>query len=244
MILLCFHHTINLTIYNFDSFDLLNRNLKQWLTNDSLLQQVVGLDLCGNPARTPITHLSPALHSLATLTPPLPLTVHFAEIPASSTQAELDFLLSLNPRRLGHVIHVPPSSSVAAEIAARGLGLELCLSCNVQAGMLPSISPTTTTIKAGDKQFNEVLPTYKDHHFAYWHRNTKCPIILGTDDVGVFGSPLSEEYRLVGEHFHLSRQQLVELSKGAVGSIFGSSAEKERLMRLIDEFERDEFGDI
>lgn len=54
------------------------------------------------------------------------------------------------------MINVP--DDVKEEIVRRGLGLELCLSCNVHAKMITG--------------------TYGDHHFGWW-REKGCPIALG-----------------------------------------------------------------
>ena len=115
---------------------------------------VVGIDLCGNPSKGDVSLYRDAFskakaHGLG-------LTVHFAEVPASSTDLELDTLLSYQPDRLGHVIHVPPH--IKDEIARRKLGLELCLCCNVLAKLSSGGFP--------------------DHHFGYW-RDKGCPIALG-----------------------------------------------------------------
>lgn len=115
---------------------------------------VVGIDLCGDPLKGDISIYRAAFvkakhHGLK-------LTVHFAEVPASSTEEELHTLLSYNPDRLGHVINVP--DTVKLEIIRRKLGLELCLTCNVDAKM----------ISGG----------FADHHFSYW-QDKGCPVILG-----------------------------------------------------------------
>lgn len=108
---------------------------------------VVGLDLCGDPTVRPggeIALFDPVFQRAAA--EGLPVTVHFAEAEASGSKKELDVLLSWNPRRLGHVIW--EDEETRAEIAKRGLCLELCLSCNVQAGM----------IRGG----------FESHHFGHW----------------------------------------------------------------------------
>ena len=56
--------------------------------------------------------------------------------------------------------------------------------------------------------------------------------------MGVFGSPVSNEYLLAAEHFGLTREDLLALSRRAVPSIFGGEEEQRRLMSLIDEFEK------
>jgi adenosine deaminase len=116
-------------------------------------QGIIGVDLCGDPNKGDVSIYKDAFakakeHGLG-------LTLHFAETPASATDQELDTLLSYNPDRIGHVIHVP--NDVKEEIAKRKLGLELCLSCNILAKMTSGGFP--------------------DHHFGYW-RNKGCPISL------------------------------------------------------------------
>ena len=114
---------------------------------------VVGLDLCGDPSKGDVSTFKDAfwkakLHRLR-------LTLHFAETPASSSSLELETLLSFFPDRLGHVIHVP--DKIKHLIESRMIGVELCVSCNVQGKL----------IEGG----------VADHHFKSWDK-TRCPVIL------------------------------------------------------------------
>jgi adenosine deaminase len=54
-----------------------------------------------------------------------------------------------------------------------------------------------------------------------------------TDDVGVFGSSLSNEYALIAEHFGLKRDEISALAKGAIETIFGTEEDKEMLRGLV-----------
>ncbi|KAK2612181.1 hypothetical protein QQS21_001757 [Conoideocrella luteorostrata] len=108
---------------------------------------VVGIDLCGDPTARPggeISIFTPVFKDA--FRNGLGITVHFAEAELSGSQNELRTLLSWKPDRLGHVIW--EDEETKREIAERELCLELCLSCNVQAGM----------IHGG----------FKAHHFKYW----------------------------------------------------------------------------
>lgn len=123
---------------------------------------VVGVDLCGNPTQGDVSIYRDAFsrakaHGLG-------VTLHFAETPVSGAVRELEALLSFWPDRLGHVIHVP--GDVKREIVRRGLGLELCMSCNVHAKL----------IEGG----------FLDHHFGEW-RGSECPIALCVSDIVVHG---------------------------------------------------------
>ena len=188
---------------------------------------IVGVDLCGDPRKGNVSLYRDAFAKAKANG--LGITVHFAEVPASSSDAELETLLSFEPDRLGHVINVP--EKFKNEIARRKLGLELCLSCNVLARLTPGSFP--------------------DHHFGYW-RDKGCPIALcvsddlvnndtclvqQTDDVGIFGSSLSKEYSLAVNHFALDKRDLIDLSYQASRSIFGSEVDRRRLNVLIREFE-------
>ena len=95
---------------------------------------VVGIDLCGDPRRGDVAALAPAFAAARAAVPGLGMTLHFGEAAASGTDEELRLLLEWRPDRLGHIIHV--SEAVRRAIRARGgMGLELCLSCNVHARM-------------------------------------------------------------------------------------------------------------
>jgi adenosine deaminase len=107
-------------------------------------KDVVGVDLCGDPAKGPLDHLTPAF--IRAKDARLNLTLHFAEAPVSATDDELALLLSWNPDRLGHVINV--NDSFKQQIVQRNIGVELCLSCNVHAKMITG--------------------SYSDHHFGWW----------------------------------------------------------------------------
>lgn len=173
---------------------------------------VVGVDLCGDPKHGPITHLAPVFEAARREMPELNLTLHFAEAEESGSEEELEMLLGWGPGRIGHVIHVP--ERIRERIKERGgMGLELCLSCNVHANM----------ISGG----------FEAHHFGEWWRVKEVVVALSTDDVGVFGSPLSNEYALVAKHFGLGREEICELARGAIQVIFGGEEEKARLQQIM-----------
>ncbi|KAH9878005.1 hypothetical protein J1614_003222 [Plenodomus biglobosus] len=168
---------------------------------------VVGVDLCGDPAKGDVRIFGPAFARAKAAG--LKLTLHFAEAEASASDLELQTLLSWKPDRLGHVIHV--KEEFRKIIEDENIGVELCLSCNVHAKMITG--------------------TYSDHHFGMW-RQTTVPVALSTDDVGVFCSPLSNEYHLAAQHFSLSHEEIRALCERAVDSIFSGPREQARLKDL------------
>jgi len=65
---------------------------------------VVGVDLCGDPSKGDIRIFESAFRRAKAAG--LKMTLHFAETPGSSSDEELQTLLSWHPDRLGHVINV------------------------------------------------------------------------------------------------------------------------------------------
>ncbi|KAL6709184.1 hypothetical protein ACN47E_002000 [Coniothyrium glycines] len=173
---------------------------------------VVGVDLCGDPAKGDVSIFANAFARAKAAG--LKVTLHFAETDASASDLELQTLLSWRPDRLGHVIHV--NDKFREIIEQENIGVELCLSCNVHAKMITG--------------------TYSDHHFGMW-RQTSVPVALSTDDVGVFCSPLSEEYYLAAQHFGLDRAQIKALCERAVDSIFSGAEQRAELRRMYAEWD-------
>jgi adenosine deaminase len=54
-----------------------------------------------------------------------------------------------------------------------------------------------------------------------------------TDDVGVFGSPVSNEWRLIEEHFKLSKEQIFGLARKGIDVIFSGDEDKTRLREIM-----------
>lgn len=187
---------------------------------------VVGVDLSGD-VEVSLRDYSAAFKKAAEGQPtPLPASIHFAEVPNSSSEKELETLLSYQPARLGHVIHVP--MEMRREIVERDIPVELLLTCNILGNMLPRIDDPARDTKMG------AMPDYADHHFSWWHANARS-LSIGTDDVGVFGSNLSEEYALVAQHFGLGRRELIHLAERSVTGIFDEE-QKERVNEAIRKF--------
>ncbi|KAI1414633.1 Metallo-dependent hydrolase [Hypoxylon sp. FL1857] len=173
-------------------------------------QGVVAIDLCGDPTKGDVSLFTPAVEEAKAAG--LKVTVHFAEAEASASEAELNAIMDWKPDRLGHVIHVP--EEVKRQIAARrGIGLELCLSCNVHAKM--------------------IIGSFEAHHFGEWWHVDGPIVVPCTDDVGVFGSPLSNEWRLIQEHFKLEREEILRLARKGIEVIFAGDDEKARLREIM-----------
>ncbi|XP_028407028.1 adenosine deaminase-like protein [Dendronephthya gigantea] len=167
---------------------------------------VVGVDLSGDPKIGDAAEFLPCLKQARLAG--LKLTFHVAEVP---NIAETKTLLMFRPDRIGHGTCIYPDKGGDEELVASVLQakipLELCLTSNVKC----------RTVKS-----------YEDHHFKDWRKNGH-PIVICTDDKGVFTSSLSEEYLLAAKTFNLSKAHLWKLSYDSIDYIFEQNTIKEQL---------------
>ncbi|XP_029009380.1 adenosine deaminase-like protein [Betta splendens] len=168
---------------------------------------VVGLDLSGDPKVGHGKDLLPALQRGRNSG--LKLSLHLSEIP--SQLEESDLLLNLPPDRIGHGTFLHPevggSQSLVDKVLKNNIPLELCLTSNVKG---------------------QTVPCYSQHHFKYWYQ-LGHPIVICTDDKGVFCTDLSQEYQLVSSTFGLSHEDLWNLSEQAIDCTFAPETIKQQL---------------
>ncbi|MCJ1443561.1 MAG: hypothetical protein MMC23_004060 [Stictis urceolatum] len=188
--------------------------------DDSLGKLIVGLDLGGNPLKGDVLDFRPAF--LRAKDAGLGLALHFAETKRSAKKAELEELLSWEPARLGHCVHVP--AYLREGVLKRGVGVEVCLSCNLLAGL--------SAREEG----------WAGHRAREW-LGGGGKVVFCTDDVGVFGSEGSKEWGIAMGAFGLDRRRAVDLCLEGVEVVFGGREERERLRRCLDEFARTEVID-
>lgn len=161
---------------------------------------VVGLDLSGNPEVGQWETWLPALeHARAN---GLKVTLHAAEV---YNPEETTAMLTWRPDRLGHMCRL--NEGLSEGLVESGIPVELCISSNV---------------------LTESVSGYGAHHFQTL-RSAGVPVVLGTDDSGVFCTTLSREYAIAAHAFSLTRPQLMDLADGAVEHTFLSDAEKQAL---------------
>ncbi|XP_061345509.1 N6-mAMP deaminase [Gastrolobium bilobum] len=161
---------------------------------------VVGIDLSGNPAVGEwITYL-PALKFAQEQG--LYITLHCGEVPNSK---EIHDMLDFLPHRIGHACCFEEEHW--RKLKSSNIPVEICLTSNIRTLSVPSIDA---------------------HHFVDLY-NTKHPLILCTDDSGVFSTSLSNEYKIAASSLGLGRKEMFDLSKNAVDFIFADSLVKEDL---------------
>ncbi|KAL8196951.1 UNVERIFIED_CONTAM: hypothetical protein K2H54_002811 [Gekko kuhli] len=174
------------------------------LSTDGL---VVGLDFSGNPtAGHGKDFVEPLVEAKNA---GLRLALHLSEIPGQEEETKL--LLCLPPDRIGHGTFLRSSSSASEDLVQlvrrQHVPLELCMTSNLKG---------------------QTVPSSERHHFGFWY-NMGHPVVLCTDDKGVFATDLSQEYQLVADTFQLSKAQMWDLSYDAIDYIFAGAHIKAEL---------------
>ncbi|KAG8385716.1 hypothetical protein BUALT_Bualt03G0074100 [Buddleja alternifolia] len=161
---------------------------------------VVGIDLSGNPIIGEWLTFLPALEFAKKQG--LPITLHCGEVPnPDEIHAMLDFL----PRRIGHACCFGDDDWNL--LKRLKIPVEICLTSNLRT---------------------ETIASVDIHHFGDLYKSNH-PLILCTDDSGVFSTSLSAEYLLASSTFGLGKKEMFELSEKAIEFIFACDGVKREL---------------
>ncbi|KAK7303281.1 hypothetical protein RJT34_14184 [Clitoria ternatea] len=166
---------------------------------------VVGIDLSGNPITGEWTTYLPALKFAREQG--LYVTLHCGEVPNSK---EIHNMLDFHPQRIGHACFFEDEHW--RKLKSSKIPVEICLTSNVR----------TMTVRSIDV-----------HHFVDLY-NAKHPLVLCTDDSGVFSTCLSKEYKIAADSFGLGRREMFELSRKAVEYIFADNKVKDDLRKIFN----------
>jgi adenosine deaminase len=140
----------------------------------------------------------------------LRITIHAGEWGGA---AQVRRALAVGPERVAHGPGTIDDPALTAELAARGITLDLCPTSNWQAG---------------------IVPTLADHPLARLHR-AGVPVTLSTDDTTVSDVRLSEEYATAVETIGLTLPELWRIDRHALDVAFADDA---TLAPLRAEFDR------
>jgi adenosine deaminase len=111
--------------------------------------------------------------------------------------------LELSPKRIAHGPGAIDDASLCADLASRGVTLDLCPTSNVQAGIVSSV---------------------ESHPLARLHR-AGVPVTLSTDDLTVSDITLSEEYARAIERIGLTLPELWAIDRHALDVAFATEAD-------------------
>ncbi len=143
----------------------------------------------------------------------LRLTAHVGEhARAEVMQSAIE---SLQLDRIGHGVNCIYDRKLMQLIKERGIGLEICLTSNVELKVFPSLTV---------------------HPFkALFDFGLKCS--LSSDDPTYFGSSLGEEYRKAQIQWDLSFDEMIQLCKNSIEMSFAEPTLKHKLMCQIALYE-------
>jgi adenosine deaminase len=168
---------------------------------------VVGFNLVGDEAAWPASLFAGAYEIAAGSG--LGCTVHAGEHAGpESVRAALELPVT----RISHGVRAIEDPTLVAELADRGIVLEVCPSSNVSLG---------------------VFPTYEDHPLGAL-QEAGVRVTLGSDDPPYFGCSIGSEYAVAHQRIGLEEEQLIEVTRTAVGASFAEDAVKDALFARLD----------
>ncbi|XP_037496520.1 N6-mAMP deaminase [Jatropha curcas] len=167
---------------------------------------VTGIDLSGNPVVGEWVTFLPALKFAQEQG--LYITLHCGEVP--NRHEEIQMMLDFLPQRIGHAIFFGEDDW--RKLKSSRIPVEICLTSNIMTESISSIDI---------------------HHFVDLY-NAKHPIVLCTDDSGVFSTSLSQEYSLASSAFGLKKREMFELARNVIEYIFADAEVKRDLYTIFN----------
>jgi len=165
---------------------------------------VVAVDLAGDEANFPgqlfVDHFRRAREA------GLHVTIHAGE--SDGAESVRQAVLELGAERVGHAVRAVEDPSVLALLAERGVGIESCLTSNVQTSVVASYA-------------SHPLPI-----FLRWGLKAT----LNTDDPGISNIDLAHEYRVAREALGLTEADLRRLQENALEVAFLTAEERVNLL--------------
>lgn len=169
---------------------------------------VVGFDLAGGEAGNPASvHKAAFDYAFAHN---LPCTCHAGEGDGASSVA--DAIHNCHAHRIGHGTRLIEDRALMAEVKAKGISIECCLTSNVQTQAVASLDlhPLRKYVEAG------------------------LNVSLNTDNRLMSGTDLVTEYGLAAKHLDFSFDELCRLARGGFENAFLPEAERAALLTRVD----------
>ena len=139
----------------------------------------------------------------------IPFTIHAGEADgADSVRAAVEF----GAQRIGHGVRMREDPAVVELVRAHGIFLEMCPTSNRQTRAVEDMSlyPLTDYLEDGIR------------------------VTLNTDDMGIEGTTMAEEFRYMEREHHLTGAQKRMLLMNAVEGAFTSEEVKEQLRKQLE----------
>lgn len=170
---------------------------------------VCGIDLAGDESKFACREYAPVFDRANGLG--IPITIHAGE--ATGPQSVYDALDLFHARRIGHGIRSIEDPHLVQRLAAERIGLEVCLTSNLQTGNATS---------------------YQAHPFMRL-KEAGVLVTVNTDDPTVSGIDLNDEWNTVIDQFKLSDGEHKSLLHNSIEVAFCDEATKHRLRQQVAE---------
>jgi adenosine deaminase len=179
----------------------------EWISRLELEDGVIGLGLGGNEVNGP-PHLYVEDFAAARASG-LHIVAHAGE--TTGSQTIWDTIHLLQAERIGHGVRAIEDPALVAYLAEHQIPLELCPTSNVCIGVVPAAC---------------------DHPFRRLD-DAGVLVTVNSDDPPLFGTTLTDEYRLLAREFGYDSADLERITLNAVHASFLPAAEKSRLASEI-----------
>lgn len=166
-------------------------------------EQIVALDLAGDEANFPPEWFQE--HFRRARQANWHVTVHAGE--AAGPESIWQAVRVLGAERLGHAVRAIEDPALLNYLAERRIGIESCLTSNIQTGCVPSYHA-------------HPLRRFLEHGLL---------ATINTDDPGISGITLRYEYEVAAPQAGLSAAQIRQAQENALEVSFLSEAEKQAL---------------
>lgn len=176
---------------------------KKYLVEDG---GVVAMDLAGAEAIYPTKNYR-ELFAKATEYG-VPFTIHAGEAAGAESVA---LAVEYGAKRIGHGVRIFENPEVVQLVKKKGVYLEMCPTSNRQTHAIEDMSsyPLIDYLNEGIK------------------------VTLNTDDMGIEGTTLADEYRYMEREFNLTAEQEKILLQNAIDAAFTTDTVKEELRNLL-----------
>lgn len=169
---------------------------------------IVGLDLAGDEVNFPAAPFRPIFQEAKKMK--MGITIHAGEwMGAESVRAAVE---ELEADRLGHGVRTVENFDVLQKVREQGVALEICLTSNLQTGVVRSLS----------------------HHPLIDLMDLGILVTLNTDDPSVSDLTLSDEYQVAVQALGLQYSDLRQMVLNAAGASFLPPAGRQRLLQHFE----------
>lgn len=177
---------------------------------DRVDKGIVGIDLAGNEVKFPSAPFSPLFKEAKEVG--LGITIHAGEW--ASAYGVSDAIKDLYADRIGHGIRSIENSRILRLVRERNVALEVCLTSNVQTGVVRSIS----------------------HHPLMDLLDLDIMVTLNTDDPSVSDVTLSDEYKVAMNQLDVGYSLLRQMILNAALAAFLPAEGRQQLVAKFEQW--------